>query len=60
MFNKYWPDPTLQKADPNQTSGWLSVSTQGPLWVYYGGPRADPNQTQSGHRKQALISEADP
>lgn len=56
---EYQLDRTLQKEDPNQTWGLFYMSAQGLLWVWYGGIRADPEKTQSRHREQALILEAD-
>lgn len=47
-----WIQPYRKQADPNQTLGLLSVSTQSLCQVCCGGPRVDPKQTQRGLRKQ--------
>lgn len=54
---QYWPDKPLQRADPNQTPGLLSVSTLGLLCICWGGadltlskPKADAEQTKSGYK----------
>lgn len=54
------PNLTESRPQPNLRLAFCvhSGSALGVLWWTH--CRADPNQTQSGHRKQALISEADP